>query len=104
MTKINYTAVTFLTIDGDIDYATVNKNNTCTTTLFYSNEVPKFVRERVALLRVNGDSPKVAVEGVGRKLMDNMYTVYLNKEEYNYLINQRKSANEKQTSNPSVSP
>jgi len=53
------------------------------------------VRERVALLKVGGNDPKVSVEGVGRKLMDNMFTVYLNKQEYNDLINQRKSAYEK---------
>lgn len=104
MTKINYTVVAILTNDGEIDYATVNKNNTCTTTLFYANEIPMFVRERVALLKVGGDNPKVAVEGIGRRLMGNMYTVYLSKDEYNILINQRKSAYENQTSNPSVHP
>jgi hypothetical protein len=89
MTRKNYTLGIRIADDGGIQYATLNKNNACEAT-FIGNytKLPLFVHERVALLKV-ADSYQAIMLGVGRMLMPNLYTIYLNLSEYKELYKLR---------------
>lgn len=73
-----------------------------------SNEIdalPDYIYERLALLKLTDNL--TTVEHIGRKVGLGYYVIYLAVNEYNdvnKIIKQRKSANEKETSNPSSNP
>lgn len=82
MTKQYYTLGVTTNLDGEVQYATLNKNKTCEAYLVGSYvKLPLYVHERVALLKMV-DSYKAVMLGVGRRLMPTMFTVYLNADEY----------------------
>ena len=67
--------------------------------------LPQYIYERLALLKLTDDL--TTVEHIGRKVGLGYYVIYLAVNEYNdvnKIIKQRKSANEKETSNPSSNP
>ena len=55
---------------------------------------PPFVAEKIALLRM---CPTHAEGGIGRKLSDHRFTIYLTKQEYNIL---KEIAHEKESNSP----
>ena len=94
MAKQNYTLGVTTDMDGEIQYATLNKNKTCTATLIACyTKLPLFVHERIALLKV-ADSYKAIMLGIGRRLMPTMFTIYLNANEYKEIYKLRKSADD----------
>jgi len=67
--------------------------------------LPQYVYERLALLKLTENLTTVA--NIGRRIGLGYYTIYLDVNEYNEvnkIIKQRKSANEKETSNHSSNP
>jgi hypothetical protein len=76
-----------------------------TTSCFAIEGLPPYIYERLALLKLTDDL--TTVEHIGRRVGLGYYTVYLDVNEYNEVnktIKQRKSANEKETSNQSSNP
>lgn len=67
--------------------------------------LPSYIYERLALLKLTDNL--TTVEHIGRRVGLGYYVIYINTQEYNEvnkIIKQRKSANEKETSNPSSNP
>jgi hypothetical protein len=79
--------------DGSINYAGLNDNSNGSYVLSGDSQFPLFVHERIALLKV-ADTYKAVMLGIGRKLVDGLYTVYINKDEYKELYKLRKSADD----------
>lgn len=80
--KKPYTLGVFVSGSGEVDTATLNNNRTKEAKVIKPSELPNFVLERIALLKV-GDSPaESAVTNVGRRLGSSCFTIYLELDEY----------------------
>ena len=67
---------------GVVSLATLNNNKTCEVKLIKPDILPSFILERLALLRVADNSAEPVIADVGRQIGSNLYTVYLNIDEY----------------------
>ena len=67
---------------GVVNLATLNNNKTCEVKLIKPDILPRFILERLALLRVADNSAEPVIADVGRQIGSNLYTVYLNIDEY----------------------
>ena len=94
MTRHKYTLGVSVGVTGKINYAGLNNNSHVGSYMIYGDaKFPLFVHERIALLKVC-DSYRAVVLGIGRKLVDGLYTLYLNRAEYNELYKLRKGADD----------
>jgi hypothetical protein len=67
---------------GGVEMATLNNNPTREAKTIKPDLLPKYVLERIALLKVKDDSSEPVVKDVGRRLVSNCFTIYLDLEEY----------------------
>jgi len=67
---------------GSVEMATLNNNPTREAKTIKPDTLPNYVLERIALLKVKDDPSDPVVKDVGRKLVSNCFTIYLDLEEY----------------------
>ena len=67
---------------GSVEMATLNNNPTREAKTIKPDTLPNYVLERIALLKVKDDLSDPVVKDVGRKLVSNCFTIYLNLDEY----------------------
>lgn len=67
---------------GSVEMATLNNNPTREAKTIKPDTLPNYVLERIALLKVKDDPSDPVVKDVGRKLVSNCFTIYLNLDEY----------------------
>jgi hypothetical protein len=67
---------------GSVETATLNNNPTREAKVIKPDALPSYVLERIALLKVKDDPSDPVVKDVGRKLVSNCFTIYLNLDEY----------------------
>jgi hypothetical protein len=67
---------------GGVEMATLNNNPTREAKTIKPDTLPNYVLERIALLKVKDDPSEPVVKDVGRKLVSNCFTIYLNHDEY----------------------
>jgi hypothetical protein len=67
---------------GSVEVATLNNNPTREAKTIKPDTLPNYVLERIALLKVKDDPSDPVVKDVGRKLVSNCFTIYLNLDEY----------------------
>lgn len=67
---------------GSVETATLNNNPTREAKVIKPDALPSYVLERIALLKVKDDPSDPVVKDVGRKLVSNCFTIYLNHDEY----------------------
>ncbi len=67
---------------GGVEMATLNNNPTREAKVIKPDALPTYVLERIALLKVHGDPFESVVKDVGRRLVSNCFTIYLNLDEY----------------------
>ena len=92
--KHRYTLGVSVNVDGSINYAGLNDNSGFNSyVLSGDTQFPLFVHERIALLKV-ADTYRAVMLGIGRKLVDGLYTIYINKDEYKELYKLRKHADD----------
>lgn len=72
--------------DGTIDYFNVLDNKALTTRDVEGGKAPKWLRERVAMLRMCEINNSEEGETIGRRFSKNIIYVYLSKQEYKELI------------------
>jgi ribosomal protein S18 acetylase RimI-like enzyme len=90
MKKQRYSLGVSVQEDGTINYAGLNDNFKLGYIMFKGDtQFPLFVHERIALLKVK-DSYQTVMLGIGRKLVDGLYTIYLNAGEHKELLKLKK--------------
>ena len=85
---IRYIAIAHVWNNGDIEYVNVIDNAAIASTDMEGDQVPQWLAERVALLRMCDINRDPKGEGIGRKFNDNMLYVYLTYDEYKDLLSQ----------------
>lgn len=68
---------------GDIVRAVLNNNKSYATLDITFTEIPFFIHERSALLRLTDISKTARGELIGRKLDPNRFTIYIDYDEFN---------------------
>lgn len=96
---IRYIVIAHVWSNGDIEYVNVIDNVTIKTQDMEGEQVPAWLKERVALLRLCDVNRDEKGEFIGRKFNDHMLYVYLSYDEYNELIEIIKSTNERECTN-----
>ena len=82
MKKKPYTLGVITNGVGNVETATLNNNPTREAKVIKPDALPNYVLERIALLKVKDDPSEPVVKDVGRKLVSNCFTIYLNLDEY----------------------
>ena len=82
MKKKPYTLGVITNGVGGVETATLNNNPTREAKVIKPDALPNYVLERIALLKVKDDLSEPVVKDVGRKLVSNCFTIYLNLDEY----------------------
>lgn len=72
--------------NGDVEYANILDNAAIRTHELEGEQVPPWLCERVALLRLCEPNRDAKGESIGRKFTDHMVYVYLTHDEYNELL------------------
>jgi hypothetical protein len=80
--KKPYTLSVVTSSSGDVEMATLNNNPTREAKVIKPDALPNYVLERIALLKVKKDPSDPVVKDVGRWLVSNCFTIYLNHDEY----------------------
>ena len=81
-----YMAIAHVWSDGDIEYVNVLDNVVIKTTDMEGGQVPMWLKERVAMLRMCDVNRDEKGASIGRKFTEHMLYVYLTYDEYNELI------------------
>jgi len=97
--NIRYMVIAHVWGNGDIEYVNVLDNVTIKTQDMEGEQVPMWLRERVAMLRMCNVNREEKGEGIGRKFTDHMLYVYLTYDEYKELIEIVKPTNERECEN-----
>lgn len=84
---IRYVAIAHVWNNGDIEYVNVLDNSNLHSSDLEGEDVPDWLAERVALLRLCEVNRDQRGENIGRKFTDNMLYVYLTYDEYQELLN-----------------
>ena len=79
-----YVVVAHTWNDGKIDYFNVLDSKALTTRDVEGGKAPKWLRERVAMLRLCNVSDEGEI--IGRRFTEHLIYVYLSKQEYKELI------------------
>jgi hypothetical protein len=82
---MRYVAIAHVRNNGDIEYANVLDNSNLYNSDLEGADVPDWLAERVALLRLCEVNRDQRGETIGRKFTDNMMYVYLTYDEYQEL-------------------
>lgn len=86
--SIRYMAIAHVWNNGDIEYVNLLDNAAIRTKDIEREQVPTWLQERVAMLRMCDVNRDPKGDGIGRKFTDNMLYVYLTYDEYNELMDQ----------------
>jgi predicted hydrocarbon binding protein len=65
-----------------VQQATLNNNKICEVKVVKPDILSSLILERLALLRVASNPADPVITDVGRRIGSNLYTVYLNLDEY----------------------
>ena len=82
MKKNPYTLSVFICSAGEVHLATLNNNKTCEVKVVKPDILSSLILERLALLRVASNPADPVITDVGRRIGSNLYTVYLDLDEY----------------------
>jgi hypothetical protein len=80
--KKPYTLSVFTDSVGAVQQAALNNNKTCEVKVVKPDILSSLILERLALLRVASNPADPVITDVGRRIGSNLYTVYLNLDEY----------------------
>jgi len=80
--KRPYTVSVVTDEQGIIVRAVLNDNKMFVTKKLSFTEIPFFIHERSALLRLTDISKTIRGETIGRRLEPNRFTIYLNHDEF----------------------
>lgn len=96
---IRFMAIAHVWSNGDIEYVNLLDNASLSTTDMEGAQVPTWVKERVALLRMCDVNRNEKGEGIGRKFTDHMIYVYLTYDEHKELTELAKSTKQQEFQN-----
>lgn len=85
---MRYIAIAHVWDNGDIEYVNLLDNGAVRTDDMEGDQVPQWLAERVALLRLCDVDRDTKGEGIGRKFNDHILYVYLTYDEYKDLLSQ----------------
>lgn len=96
---IRHMAIVHVWSNGDIEYINVLDNASLTTFDMEGVDVPTWLKERVAMLRMCDVNLNDKGEGIGRKFTDHMIYVYLTYDEHKELNEQAKAIKQQEFQN-----